>query len=606
MNKKIINVAVIAHVDAGKSTLIDAMLAQSGVFSSHETAVECIMDSDALERERGITIYAKNCSVMYKDYKINIVDTPGHADFSSEVDRIIKTVDTVILLVDASEGPMPQTRYVLRRALLEGLNPILLINKIDKKDQRAETVVDLSFDLFADLGADENQLDFPILYGVAKKGIVRYEQDDTNEDITPLFETLVKQVTPYRSDREDLQLQISSLAYDSYIGRLGIGRVLHGKISEKQTVSIAKRDGKITKAKIGAIFVNEGLKRTAVAVAHAGDIVMISGIEDISIGETIGDASGVEALPMLHIEAPTLSMTFYINSSPFAGRSGKFLTTRHIKDRLDRECETNVGLKVEPIIGSDAYIVSGRGELHLSILIENMRREGYEISISKPRVIFKEDQNGKLTEPIERVIIEAPDEFIGTVIRKLNQRKGLMQNMNSEAGYTHVEYLAPTRALLGFRGEFINDTRGEGTLLRSFEHYAPQVGTIESERTGAIVSGENGTAMAYALNNLSDRGTLFIAPSEDVYEGMIIGLHNRNDDLVVNPTKNKKLTNTRASGSDDALVVAKPRQFTLEEALAFIGDDEWVEATPDAIRLRKQYLTHNERVQAHKHKNQPT
>ncbi len=594
--QKIINVAVIAHVDAGKSTLIDAMLAQSGTFSEHETPVDCIMDSDDIERERGITIYAKNCSLRYKDYKINIVDTPGHADFSSEVDRIIKTVDTVILLVDASEGPMPQTRYVLKRALAEGLNPILLINKIDKRDQRADEVVDLTFDLFVELGASDQQLEFPILYGVAKQGIIKRELDDDAADIAALFETLTAHVEPYQSREKLLQLQISSLAYDNYIGRLGIGRVLHGAIKAQSTVAIAKRDGSIVNKKIGGLFIYEGLQRKAVATAAAGELVLISGIEDISIGETIGEVDKVVALPMLNIEAPTLSMNFYINSSPFAGQSGKYLTTRHIKARLDRECETNVGLKVAAIVDSDAYTVSGRGELHLSVLIENMRREGYELSVSKPEVILRRDRSGRLCEPIEIVNIEAPDQFIGTVIRKLNQRKGIMCNMFSENGFTSVEYNVATRALIGFRAEFINDTRGEGTFLRRFDHYAPHVGEITSERMGAIVSGENGTAMAYALYNIQERGTLFIAPSEPVYEGMIIGLHNRADDLVVNPTKNKKLTNTRASGSDDALNVQAPRSFSLEEALSFIGDDEWVEVTPAAIRLRKQYLTHAERV----------
>ncbi len=594
--QKIINVAVIAHVDAGKSTLIDAMLAQSGTFSDHETPVECIMDSDDIERERGITIYAKNCSLRYKDYKINIVDTPGHADFSSEVDRIIKTVDTVILLVDASEGPMPQTRYVLKRALAEGLNPILLINKIDKRDQRADEVVDLTFDLFVELGATDQQLEFPILYGIAKKGIVKREIEDNDQTIATLFETITSHVEPYQSSEKLLQLQISSLAYDNYIGRLGIGRVLHGEIKAQSTVAVAKRDGSIVNKKIAGLFVYEGLKRSAVQSAAAGELVLISGIDDISIGETIGEVDKVVALPMLNIEAPTLSMNFYINSSPFAGKSGKYLTTRHIKERLDRECETNVGLKVAAIVNSDAYTVSGRGELHLSVLIENMRREGYELSVSKPEVILRRNRSGTLCEPMEIVNIEAPDQFIGTVIRKLNQRKGVMRNMFSENGFTTVEYTVATRALIGFRAEFINDTRGEGTFLRRFDHYAAHVGEIASERMGAIVSGENGVAMAYALYNIQERGTLFIAPSEPVYEGMIIGLHNRADDLVVNPTKNKKLTNTRASGSDDALNVQAPRSFTLEEALSFIADDEWVEVTPDAIRLRKQYLTHNERV----------
>ncbi len=594
--KKIINIAVIAHVDAGKSTLVDAMLAQSGVFSQHEEVVDCVMDSNDIERERGITIYSKNCSISYKDYKINIVDTPGHADFSSEVERIIKTVDTAILLVDSSEGPMPQTRFVLQKSLERGLCPILLINKIDKKDQRAEHVVDMTFDLFAELGAHDEQLDFPILYGIAREGIVRNDMQDDNTDIIPLFEMIIEHVTPYPDqDNEPLQLQISALGYDEYIGRLGIGRVQRGILHPGDTVSVAKRDGSVAKAKIGKAFINVGLNRVEADKIVSGDIVTISGISDISIGETLCAENHVEPMPMIEIEEPTLSMNFYVNNSPFAGKSGKFVTTRHIKARLEKELETNVGLRVEEISGTDAYKVSGRGELHLSILLENMRREGYELSVSKPEVLLHVDAQGKKQEPYEKVIITAPDQYVGAVIAKLNERKGLMEFMHAENGYTKIEYIVPTRGLLGYRSEFINDTRGEGIMVRSFDSYGDYVGFIPSRINGVLISQENGSTMAYSLFNLSERGKLFIAPAVDVYEGMIIGLNNRSDDMVVNPCKNKKLTNTRSSGADEAIKLLKPKEFTLEEALEFIEDDEWVEITPDAIRLRKKYLNTQER-----------
>ncbi len=595
-DKKIINIAVIAHVDAGKSTLVDAMLAQSGAFGAHEEIVDCVMDSNDLERERGITIYSKNCSISYKDYKINIVDTPGHADFSSEVERIIKTVDTAILLVDSSEGPMPQTRFVLQKSLERGLCPILLINKIDKKDQRAEEVVDMTFDLFAELGAHDEQLDFPILYGVARDGIVRNEMEDDNNDIIPLFEKIIEQVEPYPDlDEEPLQLQISALGYDDYIGRLGIGRITKGVLHPGDTVSVAKRDGSYARGRIGKAFINIGLNRVEATEIHSGDMVTISGIGDISIGETIGLEDKVEPLPMIEIEEPTLSMNFYVNNSPFAGKSGKFVTTRHIKARLEKELETNVGLRVEEIEGTDAYKVSGRGELHLSILLENMRRESYELSVSKPEVLLHRTEEGRLKEPFEKVIITAPDEYIGAVISKLNLRKGMMQFMHADNGFTKVEYLVPTRGLLGYRSEFINDTRGEGVIVRSFDSYQDHVGEIPSRNNGVLISQELGSTMAYSLFNLSERGKLFVGPAVDVYEGMIIGLNSRRDDMVVNPCKNKKLTNTRSSGADDAIKLLKPVEFSLEEALEFIEDDEWVEITPDAIRLRKKYLNTQER-----------
>ncbi len=593
--EKIVNIAVIAHVDAGKSTLVDAFLSQSGVFRENQEMVDCVMDSNDIERERGITIYSKNCSVMYKDIKINIVDTPGHADFSSEVERIIKTVDTVILLVDSSEGPMPQTRFVLQKSLELGLKPILLINKIDKKDQRAEEVVDMVFDLFVELNANDEQLEFPILYGIAKEGIVKHEMADTNTDINPIFETILSHVDVYPNNNEKpLQLQVSALGYDDYIGRLGIGRVYNGTISEGQQLSVSKRDGSVEKCKISKLFVYRGLQRVPVKKAHSGDIVVISGISDISIGETICNNDNIIPMEMISIEEPTLSMNFLVNNSPFAGQSGKYVTTRHLKARLEKELEVNVGLQVAPMDTTDGYKVSGRGELHLSILLENMRREGYEIAVSKPEVIFHKEDGG-VKEPIERVVVSAPDEYSGTIISKLNLRKGLMETMSSDAGYTKIEFLVPTRGLLGYRSEFINDTRGEGTIVRRFESFEPHKGDIPQRTNGVLISQEAGTAMSYSLMNLSDRATLFIEPGIKVYEGMIIGMNSRNEDMVVNPSKNKKLTNTRASGSDDALKVPDPVIYTLEEALEFINDDELVEITPDDIRLRKKCLTENER-----------
>ncbi|MCT4613104.1 MAG: translational GTPase TypA [Clostridia bacterium] len=601
--KKIINLAVIAHVDAGKSTLVDAFLDQSGVFRANEDVEDCVMDSNDLERERGITIYSKNCSIEYKDVKINIVDTPGHADFSSEVERIMKTVDTVILLVDASEGPMPQTRFVLKKALEQGLKPILFINKIDKKDQRAEEVVDMVFDLFVELDATDEQIEFPIIFGIAKDGIAKTSMDQESTDLSPLFETVLEHVAPYpNSDDEDLQLQISALGYDNFIGRLGIGRVTKGTITDGQIVSISTRDGSIKRGKIAKLFVYQGLNQVAVSKAHSGDIVVVAGMPEISIGETICHEGKVHPMELIQIEEPTLSMNFLVNNSPFCGKSGKFVTTRHIKDRLDKELEINVGLRVEPLETTDGYRVSGRGELHLSVLIENMRREGFELGVSKPEVLMHRDENDKLVEPIERVIATMPDDFSGGVISNLNERKGLMQDMIAEDGYTRVEYLVPTRGLLGFRSEFINSTRGEGTLVRSFEMFDEYKGEVKGRNNGVLVSQYGGTAMGYALFNLQDRGTIFIDPATEVYEGMIIGMNSRSDDMTVNPCKNKKMTNTRSSGADDAIKLIPPRTFTLEEALEFISDDELVEITPDSIRMRKKLLSENDRVKASRKK----
>ncbi len=601
--KKIINIAVIAHVDAGKSTLVDAFLSQSGVFRRNQEVVDCVMDSDDIERERGITIYSKNCAVEYKYYKINIVDTPGHADFSSEVERIMKTVDTVILLVDSSEGPMPQTRFVLQKSLEQGINPILLINKIDKKDARIDEVVDMVYQLFMDLHANNDQLDFPILYGIAKQGIVSYEPEDDGDSIEPLFETIINHVKPYpdRSD-EPLQLQISTLGYDDYIGRLGIGRITRGTIKEAQQVAVVKSDegGKIENEKTNQVFVYEGLKRVSVPEVQSGDIVVVSGISDISIGDTICTADSPEGLDPIAIEEPTLSMNFIVNSSPMAGKAGKFLTSRHIKERLHKEMEVNVGLLVEETDSTDSFKVSGRGELHLSILIENMRREGYELAVSKPEVILKKDEGGRTMEPVERLIVSLPDEYSGTAISKLNIRKGIMQEMSSHEGYTTIEYLVPTRGLMGYRSEFINDTRGEGTLVRRFEDFEEYKGEIPERTNGVIISQEAGVSTPYALNAIGERSTLFIEPGTEVYEGMIIGMNSRNEDMVVNPNKAKKKTNMRASGNDDNIKLAPARLMSLEAALEFINDDELVEVVPDDVRLRKKYLKELERRRSNK------
>lgn len=595
--QKIINIAVIAHVDAGKSTLVDAFLSQSHVFRDNEEVVDCVMDSNDLERERGITIYSKNCSVNYKDYKINIVDTPGHADFSSEVERIIKTVDTVILLVDSSEGPMPQTRFVLQKSLECGLRPILLINKIDKKDARVNEVIDLVYDLFLDLNATDDQLDFPILYGIAREGIVRAEMDDTNEDIIPLFETILHHCQAYPDLLEEpLQMQVSALGYDDYIGRLGIGRVYSGTIKEGTSITLCDSDGEKLQRKINQIFVYKGLSRVAVSEAQCGEIVVVSGIGDISIGDTICDLNNVNPLPSITIEEPTLSMNFMVNTSPFQGKSGKYVTSRNIKERLNKELEVNVGLKVEETNTTDSFKVSGRGELHLSILLENMRREGYEIAVSKPEVILHK-KDGKIFEPVEEVVCSVPNEYSGSVISKLNLRKGMMKDIQDEGSYTRIEYLVPTRGLLGYRSEFINDTRGEGTMVRRLDGYEEYKGEIPQRSNGALISTETGGAMTYALWNIQERGQLFISPQTEVYEGMIIGMAARNMDMEVNPIKNKKLTAIRSTGNDEAMKLVPPKIMSLEEALEFINDDELVEITPAEIRIRKKYLTNLERRQ---------
>ena len=561
------------------------------------------MDSNDLERERGITIYSKNCSVIHNGVKINIVDTPGHADFSSEVERIIRTVDTVILLVDASEGPMPQTRFVLSKALEIGLKPILLINKIDKKDQRAQEVVDEVYELFLDLNATDEQLDFPILYGIAREGIVQYELDQPSNNIDPLFDTILNHCNVYPDyDNQPLQMQISALAYDEYIGRLGIGRIYKGVLKQGAYYIRCNEEGLEKKESISKCFVYKGLSRTDVKEAHSGDIVVIAGMPDINIGDTICEIDHVQPMEQIPIEEPTLSMNFHVNSSPFAGQSGKYVTSRNLKERLEKELEVNVGLKVEPTDSADCFKVSGRGELHISILIENMRREGYELAVSKPEVILHEDENGIKVEPIEEVVCIAPSEYQGTIINKLNLRKGVMVNLEEENGYDRITYTAPTRGLLGFRSEFINDTHGEGTLVRRICGYEPYKGEINQRMQGAMISTETGTAMTYALWNLQERGSLFIGPQTEVYEGMIIGESAKNIDMDVNPLKNKKLTAIRSSGRDEAMLLTPPRIFSLEEALEWINDDELVEVTPDAIRIRKKGLTAIERRRLYRQK----
>ncbi len=593
---KIINVAVVAHVDAGKSTLVDALLEQNGVFRENEEVVDCVMDSNDLERERGITIYSKNCAIRYKDYKINIVDTPGHADFSSEVERVIKTVDTVILIVDSAEGPMPQTRFVLNKALEQNLRPILFINKIDKKDARPEEVVNMTFDLFCDLNANDDQLDFPIVYGIAKQGKSTRDLNKMEDSISPLLDTVLEQVKPFEGNKDDdLQLQISQLDYDDYIGRLGIGRVNKGMIKAGENVTLISNDGKESSFRISKLFVNEGINRVEKKEAYYGDIVTIAGCSTISIGDTVCSLGKPNPLPPIHIDKPTLSMNFLVNNSPFAGQSGKFLTNRHLRERLEKELETNVGLEVEELENSDGFKVSGRGELHLSVLLENMRREGYELSVSKPQVLLKE-VDGVKCEPFEKVIVNTPSDYASTIISDLQERKGLLLSMQTtDDNYTHMEFSAPTRGLIGYRSAFITNTKGEGVMVRSFDEYKPFAGDLTTRKNGVLVSMENGKTLGYSLFNLQDRGILIVGPATDVYIGMVVGINNRDNDLNVNPCKNKEMSNTRSKSSDDAIQLVPPKTFSLEEALEFIEDDEYVEVTPDAIRIRKAILDPKDR-----------
>ena len=590
------NVAIIAHVDHGKTTLVDARLKQSGTFGEHEQVDDRIMDSNDLEKERGITIFSKNASLQYKDYKINIIDTPGHADFGGEVQRILKMVDSVLLLVDAFEGVMPQTKYVLKQALEHGLRPIVVINKIDRPNSDPDKIVDTVFDLFVDLGANDLQLDFPVVYASAKNGFAKIGIDDEDVDMTPLFDMILKHVDDPEGDvNEPLQVLITNTEYDEYVGKLGNGIIYNGVITKNQDVTLIKRDGELVNYKATKIYGYQGLKKVELEQAVAGDIVTIAGLPRIDIGETVADRLNPRALPLIDIDEPTLAMTFLVNDSPFAGKEGKFVTSRNLLERLQKEVNHNVSMRLEMTDSPDAFIVKGRGELQLSILLENMRREGYEVAVSKPEVIFK-DVDGEKQEPIELAIIDVADEFVGVVIEKIGLRKGEMLNMvQGSDGYTRLEFKVPSRGLIGFRNEFLTETRGTGILNHSFFDYEPFRGEVVTRRKGVLISMDPGTSLAYSLNNLQPRGILFIAPGIDVYTGMIVGEHSRENDLVVNVCKGKKLTNMRASGSDDSVKLAPPKDFTLELALEYIEDDELVEITPESIRLRKKYLDENER-----------
>ena len=594
--KQIRNIAIIAHVDHGKTTLVDQLLRQSGTFRSNQQVEERVMDSNDLEKERGITILAKNTAIEYEGYHINIVDTPGHADFGGEVERVLGMVDCVVLLVDAQEGPMPQTRFVTKKALALGLKPIVVINKIDKPSARPSWVIDQTFELFDNLGATDEQLDFPIVYASGLSGFAKLEETDESNDMRPLFETILKHTpAPSGSADETLQLQISQLDYDNYTGRLGIGRILNGRIKPGQVVAVMNHEEQVAQGRINQLLGFQGLERVPLEEAEAGDIVISSGIEDIGIGVTITDKDNPKGLPMLSVDEPTLTMDFMVNTSPLAGTEGKFVTSRQIRDRLQKELLTNVALRVEDTADADVFRVSGRGELHLTILLENMRREGFELAVGKPRVVFREI-NGQKCEPYENLTVDVPDENQGAVMEELGRRRGELTNMESDGnGRTRLEYHIPARGLIGFQGEFMTLTRGTGLMSHVFDDYAPVKPDMPGRHNGVLVSQEQGEAVAYALWNLEDRGRMFVSPNDKVYEGMIIGIHSRDNDLVVNPLKGKKLTNVRASGTDEAVRLTTPIKLTLEGAVEFIDDDELVEITPQSIRLRKRYLSELER-----------
>lgn len=588
------NIAIIAHVDHGKTTLVDAMLKQSGTFTEREIIEERVMDNNDLEKERGITIYAKNTAIRLGDVKVNIVDTPGHADFGSEVERVLRMVDSVLLLVDAYEGPMPQTKFVLRKSLELGLKPILVINKIDKDSARPEEVHDMTFDLFAELGATDEQLDFKHIYTDAKSGIAKISMEDDSKDLQPLFDLILETVPPAKSDTSaPMRMQPVNLAYDNFLGRMALGRVYEGTVKVGMPVTVLTLSGGHEKHKITKILSTEGLKKIEVQEAVAGDIISVAGIPNIDVGETIAEDPKAEALPAIKIDPPTLTMHFFVNNSPFAGKEGKLVTSRQIRDRLERELETNVGLHVEFSENADVFKVSGRGEMHLSVLIETMRREGYELQVSQPKVIFKEE-NGKVLEPYENVVVDVPDEYSGVVIEKFGTRKGDMISMHSENGSTRLEYLIPTRGLLGFRMEFVTATRGEGTLSHIFAKYGEFKGEIERRANGSMITGFTGKTSGFSLYNLQTRGTLFIGAGVEVYEGMVIGTSAK-ESMVVNPNKGKALTNMRSSGADEAINLTTPLEMTLERALEYIEDDEYAEVTPQSIRIRKKFLTENER-----------
>lgn len=584
------NIAIIAHVDHGKTTLVDALLRQSNIFHEHERLEERVMDSNDLEKERGITILSKNTSVRFKDHKINIVDTPGHADFGGEVERVLRMVDSVLLVVDSYEGPMPQTKFVLKKALELGHMPIVVINKIDKRDARPNDVINEVFDLFLELGATDEQCDFTVIYASAREGFAKLELEDESTTMLPLFDTILEKVKAPEGDLEGpLQMLVSTLDSSDYVGKLAIGKIQRGRIRKNMNVAIINKEGKITKKSASTIYLNQGLQRVETQEASLGDIVAIAGLGDVSIGDTVADAQDPEGLPFMHIDEPTLSMNFMVNDSPFAGREGDFVTSRHIRDRLMKEIETNVSMRVNEL-SPDTFEVSGRGELHLSILIETMRREGFELQVSKPTVIYKEE-DGKKQEPMEYLTIDVPEDYVGAVMEKLGTRKAEMVNMTSAVnGYTRLEFDIPARGLIGFRSELMTDTRGNGIMNHVFKGYGPYKGDIAQRSRGSLIVFETGEAITYGLYNAQERGTLFIGAGTQVYAGMICGECSRAEDIEVNVCRKKHLSNTRSSGADDALKLTTPRAMTLENCLEFINNDELVEVTPKNIRMRKRIL----------------
>jgi GTP-binding protein len=601
MSRDLRNIAIIAHVDHGKTTMVDKLLQQSGTFAAHQQVQERVMDSNDLEKERGITILAKNTAVDYKGTHINIVDTPGHADFGGEVERVLGMVDGVVLLVDAVEGPMPQTRFVTKKALALGLKPIVVINKVDRPGARCNWVINQTFDLFANLGATDEQLDFPVVYASALNGYAMLDLDKPANDMSALFDVVLSHVQPPQGDSNaPLQLQIAALDYSSYTGRLGVGRVRNGKIKPGQVVAVMNGDVQTAQGRINQVLGFQGLERVPVEEAEAGDIVIISGIEEIGIGVTIADRENPVGLPIMAVDEPTLTMDFMVNSSPLAGTEGKFVTTRQIRDRLAKELLVNVALKVDETGDADVFRVSGRGELHLTILLENMRREGFEIAVGKPRVVIKEI-NGERCEPYEILTIDVEDENQGVAMEELGRRRGELQNMASDGnGRTRLEYRIPARGLIGFQSEFLTMTRGTGLMAHIFDEYAPLKADMPTRRNGVLISAEHGEAVAYALWKLQDRGRMFVSPGDKLYEGMIIGIHSRDNDLIVNPIKGKQLTNVRSSGTDEAVRLVPPILMSLEYAVEFIEDDELVEITPKSLRLRKRHLLEHERKRASK------
>ena len=608
MNEKIRNVAIIAHVDHGKTTLVDQLLRQSGVFRTNEQVQDRVMDSNDLERERGITILSKNTAVNYKGYRINIVDTPGHADFGGEVERILKMVDGVLLLVDAFEGCMPQTRFVLRKALELGKVPVVVINKVDRPGARPYEVVDETLDLFIELGASEEQLDFPIVYASARNGVSGFEPDEMTENMQPVFDTIINHV-PAPGGEEDapLQLLISTIDYDDYVGRIGVGRIERGVANRNRAETVCALGGVPREAKLSRLYRFEGLKRVEAESVGAGDIVAVAGIPGISIGETVCDPACVEPLPFVHIDEPTVSMDFIVNTSPFAGREGKYVTSRNLRDRLFKEVETNVSMRVEPTSSTDAFKVSGRGELPLSILIETMRRQDFEFAVSRPKVIMKRDEQGHLLEPIEELTIDVPQEYMGTVMEKLGTRRAVLNNMiNENEGSVRLIFDIPARGLMGYRSELLTDTRGNGVMSHIFKDYEPYTGEIAERTRGSLIASESGEANSYGLFNTQERGRLFVRPGDPIYEGQIVGECSRNEDIVVNVCKRKHVTNMRASGSDEALRLTPPVDLSLEQCMEFIRDDELVEVTPKNIRMRKRLLTKDQRIKEFNRKQSQT